>query len=142
MNENNQITNQQIPQPLGNPIKVEHPKNIITKLMPLYLKIDSKLTGLLPNPKLRKILILFVVGFIVLFLLLFILGIIFSSTRKIAPSGFFLNKPNIVQTNPTPVGIETEIQKQLSVIRNKINDLNFPDTLLNPPTLESGIKVQ
>ncbi len=142
MNENNQNTNQQISQPQRNPVKVERLKKILTKFMPLYLKIDSKLTGLLPNPKLRKVLILFIVGFIALFILLFIIGIIFSSTRTVVPSGFFLNKPNIVQTNPTPIGFETEIQKQLSVIRNRINDLNFPDPLLNLPLLESGIKVQ
>lgn len=114
---------------------------ITQKLLPLYQKLDVKLTSLIPNTKLRKIIIISLAGFIVFFVLLLILGVIISSTRPREDTSFTLNKPSITNLSPEPISPKTQTQQNLMNLKNEINSLKFPPSKLNVPSIEKGLNL-
>jgi hypothetical protein len=132
---------------LNQPIQTQpsDPQKQVVKVNPLkkmYQTIDSKMEKLIPNKLMRKVLIITIVAFIAIFIFLFILGIILTATRTKAPEGFILNKPVIVQNSPEPEIPDTPTGAVLGELREIINDLKFPDSLLTKPVIETKITVE
>lgn len=111
-------------------------------LKSLYSNIDLKLTRLVPDKKLRKIIILFLGGFVSFFVLLTLLTAIVSSTRTDSPAGYFLNKPNVTSSSPIPEKPKTKIQESLMGLKTKIENLEFPPGELTTPTIKTGITIE
>jgi len=111
-------------------------------LSPKLLVLDSKFQSLIPNPKLRKILYISVLGLFGFMFFLIILGLILMPFRKNAgTNGFSLTKPKIVIPSPSPTKELNETQKELLNLGNKIKDLKFPESILTIPVIESNIKI-
>jgi hypothetical protein len=111
-------------------------------LSPKLLVLDSKFQSLIPNPKLRKILYISVLGLFGFMFLLIMLGIILSPFRnKNVSNGLTLTKPKIVVSSPEPIKELNETQKELLNIENKIKDLKFPESILTIPAIESKITI-
>ena len=111
-------------------------------LSPKLLVLDSKFQSLIPNPKLRKILYISVLGLFGFMFFLIILGLILMPFKKTGgTNGFSLTKPKIVISSPNPIKELNETQKELLNIENKIKDLKFPESILTIPVIESNIKI-
>lgn len=115
---------------------------VLDKLKPLYDKIDSGLGSLIPNGKLRKIIISASLGLVVFLVLMLLLGILISATRPQTNNWYSLNKPSISQNSPEPEKTKTEMQTKLMQLENEINNLKFPPSELTPPTIEVDIKIK
>jgi hypothetical protein len=111
-------------------------------LSPKLLVLDSKFQSLIPNPKLRKILYISILGLFGFMFLLIMLGIILSPFRnKNVSNGLTLTKPKIVISSPEPIKELNETQKELLNIENKIKDLRFPESILTIPTFEKNLTI-
>lgn len=114
----------------------------IQKIKPLYNKLDLKLTSLVPDQKLRKIIIISTTGFFIFLALLLILGIIFSTARPKEEQSYTLNKPSITQNSPKPEKPNTKIQNELIELKGQLDNLKFPPSELTTPLIEVDIDVQ
>lgn len=123
-----------------------NPKNwiadLINSIKPKINLLDSKFESLIPNPKLRKVLYIFVGGMFGLMFLLVLVGLILSPVTKNGNSNLFvLNKPQIIVPSPTPLVNMRDDQKRLLKLRNEIRNLKFPESILTIPTIESDLKI-
>lgn len=115
---------------------------LVHKFKPFYDKFDLKLTKLIPDQKLRKVVIISTIGFVAFFAILFILGIIISTTSPKEKQSYTLNKPSITQNSPLPEKPNTEIQNELMKLKKELNSLKFPPGELTTPPIEVDIDVQ
>lgn len=117
-------------------------KDKLNQIKPLLQKMDLKFQGLIPNPKLRKILYISISALFGFMLFIILLGIILSPfLKRSAPDGFILKKPQIVAPSPVSENKMREDQKRLLELKNKIKDLRFPESILTIPMLESNISI-
>lgn len=116
---------------------------IINFIHPKLIILDTKITTLIPNPKLKKVLYIGVGSLFGFMFLIIILGIILSPFRKDTQStnNTVLNKPNILSSSPTTQVELSETQKQLLKLETQIREMRFPQSILNLPTLESNIEI-
>lgn len=124
----------------NNPLKKEN--KFLVKFKPLYAKVDSKLTKLVPDGKLRKIIIFSLLGLIIFFVLIILLGLLVSVSQPRTDPGYTLNKPSITQNTETEEKPKTETQTKLMKLKSTINNLKFPPSELTIPSIEVGIKLQ
>lgn len=122
--------------------KTKPMNKIVDKIKPLYQKIDFKLIKLVPNDKLRKVIIYTLVGFILFIVLILTLAIIASITQPKRDTGYFLNKPSITQSSPEPNTPKTPVQQELMNLKNEINNLKFPLSELTVPEIVQGIIIE
>lgn len=115
---------------------------IIESLKPKLNNLDLKFQGLIPNPKLRKVLYYGVGGLFGFIFLLILLGLLLSPFRKKNTSNdFSLTKPKIESGSPAPQKELNETQRQILNLENKIKDLKFPESILTIPTIESDLHI-
>ncbi|MBL7036830.1 hypothetical protein ISR94_03220 [Candidatus Microgenomates bacterium] len=139
-NTNQTPTPNQIP--VQDVAQVKGSNKFLEKIKPFYDKFDLKLTGLVPDPKLRKIIIILVSGFTLFFALILIIGTIISVSRPKVQQNYTLNKPSITQNSPDPEIPQTKTQKELTDLKNELNSLKFPPSELTTPPIEVGIDMQ
>lgn len=106
----------------------------------LLQNTDLKFQSLIPNLKLRKIVYYVVGGLFGFMFLIVIIGVVLS---------IYKNSHTSSGSIPTKVGIENEMiisqkelseeQKEIINLRNTINNLTFPESILTVPTIESKL---
>lgn len=121
--------------------------NIIQKtkeyLSPYLLRFDNKVTGLIPNPKLKKILYIGVGSLFGFMLLIIILGLLLSPLRSTGQTpNTVINKPNIINNQSSrPEAELTENQKLINSYARTIRETNFPPNTLNIPVVERDLSI-
>jgi hypothetical protein len=125
-------------------------KNLINSINQLFnnsLKpklqiLDTKITTLIPNSKLKKILYIAVGSLFAFMFLIILLGLIFSplknSTQETSNT---VKKINIISESPKSQTQLTELQKQILDLETEVKEMKFPPSILNVPNLESDIKI-
>lgn len=117
-------------------------QSISESVKPKLNGLDLKFQGLIPNPKLRKILYYGVGGLFGFMFLLILLGLLLSPFRsKNTSNNFSLVKPKIEISSPTPQRKLNDTQKQILNLKSKIDDLKFPESILTIPTIESDLHI-
>lgn len=112
------------------------------KIKTILATLDVKFQGLIPNPKLRKILYYSVGGLFGFMLLLILLGLLLSPLKKRGNSNDFpLIKPKVEVASPSPKKELNEAQKQILNLESKIKDLKFPESILTMPTIENNLTI-
>lgn len=141
--EENQTNNQQ---PKAN-LKLDNIKlkilDLVNKIKPKLLALDSKFETFMPNAKLRKVVYIAVSSLFGLMFLIIILGLLFSPLRNNSSQtqNLFGRKPVILQESPKPAVTLNENQKQINSIKTEIDNLTFPDKRINIPLIESDLKI-
>lgn len=113
---------------------INHVKLVLTS-------VDGKISILVPNPKLKKILYISIGSLFGFMLLIIILGILLSPLKNNNQPTTVINKPKIVSSTPEPQKELTEIQKDIFKLENEIKNLKFPDSNLNIPVLIEKITI-
>ncbi|MEK7168768.1 MAG: hypothetical protein AAB778_02040 [Patescibacteria group bacterium] len=103
------------------------------------LSIDSKISTLIPNPKVKKIAYIGVGSLFGFMFLIILLGLLLSPLRKTGDNGLLLNKPKIIVDSPRPEVNLTEKQKEILKLQTEINEMKFPESVLNIPIIESNL---
>lgn len=117
-------------------------EKIFNLVKPKLVILDSKISTLVPNPKLKKILYIFIGSLFAFMFLVIILGIIISPFRnRNNSSETVLNKPQIRTSSSAPKKELTETLNKILNLEIKIKDIRFPESTLNIPVLESDIKI-
>ena len=113
--------------------------NIVKKK---FEKLDERFTILIPNQKIRRALYIYSGVFLGLVLLILLIGIIFLpfKNEKIDDE-FVLNKPAVIISSPVPSEELSNTDKKLLNIEGRINDLKFPESIINIPVIESDIEI-
>lgn len=107
------------------------------KVRPAITAFDTKVTNLIPNPKIKKILYIGVGSLFGFMFLIILLGLLLSPLRNtFQETGTVLNKPSILNTEPEKQKELTELQKQILNLETEIKELRFPESTLNMPILE------
>lgn len=114
-------------------------KTIIEKIKPKLVLFDQKVDTFLPNPKVKKIAYIGVGSLFGFMFLIILLGLLLSPFRKTQDNRLLLNKPKIVVDSPKPEVNLTEKQKEILKLQTEINEMNFPESLLNIPVIESNL---
>ncbi len=116
-----------------------------TAIKPRLILADEKFAKIITDSKLRKIMYIFVGSFLGIMFLIIVVGIIALPFRKSNldsnSNGFILNKPNIIVASPIPQKELNETQKKLLNLENRINELKFPESILNIPVVQSGLNI-
>jgi len=111
-------------------------------LKPKLVILDSKISTFVPNPKIKKILYITIGSLFGFIFLIIILGILLSPFKNVPQeSGLILNKPSIVNTSPEPQKELSEVKKQILKLEIEIKELRFPESSLNIPAVETGLKI-
>lgn len=118
-------------------------QSVLEKMKPKLILLDEKFGKIITDSKLRKIMYIFVGGFLGFVILIIVIGIISLSFRNTNNSdgGLILNKPNIINSSPVPQKELNETQKSLLNLENRIKDLKFPESILNIPVIEGKISL-
>lgn len=114
-------------------------KTIIEKVKPKLILIDQKVDTFLPNPKFKKIAYIGVGSLFGFMFLIIFLGLLLSPLRKTGDDGLLLNKPKIIVDSPRPEVNLTEKQKEILKLQTEINEVRFPESVLNIPIIESNL---
>lgn len=114
-------------------------KTIIDKVKPKLILIDQKVDTFLPNPKFKKIAYIGVGSLVAVMFLIIFLGLLLSPLRKTGDNGLLLNKPKIIVDSPRPEVNLTEKQKEILKLQTEINEMKFPESVLNIPIIESNL---
>lgn len=117
--------------------------DLLNKIKPKLLALDSKFETFMPNAKLRKVVYIAVSSLFGLMFLIIILGLLFSPLRSnnSQTQNLFGRKPVILQESPKPAVTLNENQKQINSIKIEIDNLTFPDKRINIPLIESNLKI-
>lgn len=116
--------------------------NLKSKIYPTVLKIDEKVDTLIPNPKLKKIIYIAVGSLFALMFVIIILGLLFSPLKNGSQNTQSLfKKPEIGSTSPKPQVVLSERQKQILKLQTEVNEMKFPESILNIPVIESDLKI-
>lgn len=117
--------------------------DLVNKIKPKLLALDSKFETFMPNAKLRKLVYIAVSSLFGLMFLIIILGLLFSPLRNnnSQTQNLFGRKPVILQESPKPAVTLNENQKQINDIKIEIDNLTFPDKRINIPLIESDLKI-
>lgn len=111
------------------------------KVNPFAAKIDTKLSKIIPDIKLRKIVYFSLLGLVGFVTLIFTIAI-FSLVRIKSPEdSLLLKKPIIKNTSPIPQKDLTQIQKELMDIFEETKILKFPESIFNIPQIEREISI-
>lgn len=114
-------------------------QKIKLSLTPKLMLVDSKLQTVIPNSKLRKVVYITILTFAGIIFLMIFLALVLSSGRNSNNQGFILNRPKIQAGSPAPQRELTLTEKELSNLKNEINDMKFPESTINIPKLETKI---
>lgn len=107
-----------------------------------YAELDLKFSSFMPNAKLRKITFIALGSMISLFFIIIILGLTLGGGRSVNENlGTILQKPVIVSESPKPQTELTENQKEISSLKEEIDKLVFPATILNIPQIGLDIAI-
>ncbi len=125
-------------------IQPKQPSNnfFINMVKQKFEKLDERFTILIPNQKIRRALYIYSGVFLGLVLLILLIGIIFLpfKNEKIDDE-FVLNKPAVIISSPVPSEELSNTDKKLLNIEGRINDLKFPESIINIPVIESDIEI-
>lgn len=114
--------------------------NFVSIIKPKLVVFDSKVSGLIPNPKIKKTVYISVGSLFGFMFLIIIFGIILSLFKnQDQTSGTILNKPNVIVTSPKPQTELSETEKQILNLENRIKELRFPESILNIPQIEKDL---
>lgn len=114
-------------------------KQLIEKVKPKLILLDQKVDTFLPNPKVKKIAYIAVGSLIGFMFLIILLGLFLSPLRKNQDNRLLLNKPKIIVDSPKPEVNLTEKQKEILKLQIEINEMKFPESVLNIPIIESNL---
>ena len=111
-------------------------------LKPKLIMLDAKVSTLVPNPKIKKILYTGVGSLFGFMLLIIILGLILSPFKNTdQTSGNILNKTKIITTTPEPQKELSEVQMNILNLEIRIKEMRFPESILNIPVIETDISI-
>ncbi len=107
------------------------------------LSLDNKVTVLIPNPKIKKILYIGIGSLFSVMLIIIVLGLLLSPFRNNQQStDTILKKPNIVNsTTPEPQKELTAVEKEILNLETRIKVMTFPESKLNIPLIESNLSI-
>ena len=110
---------------------------IIQFLKTKFIFLDTKISALIPNSKIKKILYIGVGSLLGLMILIILLGMLVKpiSKSKIESKINIANTPE--PTKNSTVNTSSEVDK----IRIQIENLQFPEKTLNIPVIQSGFDV-
>lgn len=121
-------------------------KNILqtTKqsLVTSLLLLDTKITKLIPNPKMKKITYIGIGSLFGLMFLIIVLGTLISPfIKRDTSTGLILKRPNIIVSSPVPLTELSETQKRILNLETQIKELRFPESILNIPLTERELSI-
>ncbi len=113
------------------------------KVKPNLLKIDAKIDLLIPNPKIKKVAYIAVSSIFGFMFLIIILGIIISPLRNKSQVSTTqrVKKTATSQPSSKPQKELTDTEKEVLKLENKINEMTFPESLLNIPVIERDLSI-
>lgn len=111
-------------------------------ILPKIGSVDTKISTLIPDIKLRKILYILLGSVFVFIFLIIILGTIFVNLENIPkPDTLILNKPEINTATNETLDESTKIQEEMLQLETSIKKMVFPDSLLNIPQIKTGLSI-
>lgn len=113
------------------------------KVKPNLLKIDAKIDLLIPNTKIKKVAYIAVSSIFGFMFLIIILGIIISPLRNKSQVSTTqkIKKTATSQPSSKPQKELTDTEKEVLKLENKINEMTFPESLLNIPVIERDLSI-
>jgi hypothetical protein len=120
----------------------EQINKLINSVKPIMTNIDAKLTGLIPDQKLRKFIYISFGSIAGIFIFLMLLAIILSPFGVNSNQNEFLvKKPDVKQGEDKKEMVLTENQKTIKNYELQIKNLKFPESQISPPIIQFELTI-